>query len=264
MAQPPMTEAQARAYADLVHHIARQAWGPRNTPHWRGRTYEDIEQEAWEGFLEAWEKFDPQYGVRVTTFCSYRAYGKIADRFRKDDPLPQRSRQQWREVEAICAQLRQRRGHEPTFGEMAQALGVSTDELDTLRQQAAAQEVPLDASPEPARLPDQETSMDQRALAEAVSACVHALKPCLYKVVLLRYSAEPPLTLEAVGKALGYTSPAAARSATERRLKRVYACLQQCLKKRRPLEFLDDVTSDDITAVAKLLHLGVADRRGAL
>jgi RNA polymerase sigma factor for flagellar operon FliA len=253
MAETPMTEEEVEAFRTLVDAIARGIWRGLNTQLRRRHSYNDLCQIGWIGLLEAWPKFDPDRGVRVSTFVSWRVYGVIIDTLRREDPLSQARRQLYHELDFLREQLRQKSGHEPELETIAHALNFSEDQVRTLLGQAAIQEVPLDAIPEPAGAPAQEMAAGQRALADAVSACVQALQPHLSRVIRLRYTTEPRLTYEAIGEILGLPQATAVGW-----LQQAYARIRQCLR-QRGWEMSD--LDDDVEAVAKLLALPAADRQ---
>jgi RNA polymerase sigma factor for flagellar operon FliA len=251
MAERPMTGEEVEAFRNLVDVIAREIWNGLNTQLRRRHSYKDLCQIGWIGLLEALPKFDPNRGAHVSTFVSFRVHGAIIDRLRREDPLSQARRQLYRELDFLREQLRQKSGHEPELETVAHALNLSEDQLHTLLKQAAIQEVSLDAIPEPTGAPAQEMAAGQRALADAVSACVQALKRRLYWAVMLRHSAEP-LRLEDIGATLVCSTATA-----QRRLQQAYACLRQCLE-RQGWEMIDP---DEVAAVAKLLDLRAEDRQ---
>ena len=254
MAETPMTEEEVEAFRTLVDTIVRDIWKGLNTQLRRRHSYNDLCQIGWIGLLEALPKFDPNRGARVEYLClhpyPWRDYRYLPER----SPLSQARRQLYRELDFLREQLRQKSGHEPALETIAHVLNFSEDQLHTLLKQAAIQEVSLDAIPEPAGAPAQEMAAGQRALADAVSACVQALQPRLFWVIMLRYDMEPPPTYQAIGKVLGLHQATAFGW-----LRQAYACIRQCLRQQG--WEMSDLDDDDVEAVAKLLALRAADRQ---
>ena len=108
-----MAEDLEKAYGSLVRHLARQCWQDLSARQRQRYDFADLVHSGWIGLLQAWSRFDPGRGVRPSTFVTYRVRGAILDALRKDDPLPQARRQQYREVERAQEQLRQQHGLVP-------------------------------------------------------------------------------------------------------------------------------------------------------
>ncbi len=83
------------------------------------------------GLLDAIEKFDPSRGVRFETYAVARIKGAILDGLRSTDWVPSSVRQKARELEQTYAEMESRLGRPPTDQEVAQALGLSREELDS-------------------------------------------------------------------------------------------------------------------------------------
>ena len=98
----------------------------------RGAVDEDFEQVAYVGLVKAVDNFDPEYGTGFLAYASPMIVGEIKRHFRDatwDVHVPRRLQELTggvrRGVEALTAQL----GREPTLVELAEHLGVETDEV---------------------------------------------------------------------------------------------------------------------------------------
>jgi RNA polymerase sigma factor for flagellar operon FliA len=74
--------------------------------------------------------FDPTRGVPFARFAAIRIRGALTDELRTMDWASRAVRSRAREVESVRATLAARLGHTPARHEVAQAMGVSVDELD--------------------------------------------------------------------------------------------------------------------------------------
>jgi RNA polymerase sigma factor for flagellar operon FliA len=74
--------------------------------------------------------FDPTRGVPFARFAAIRIRGALTDELRTMDWASRAVRSRAREVESVRATLAARLGHTPARHEVAQAMGVSVEELD--------------------------------------------------------------------------------------------------------------------------------------
>ncbi len=75
------------AYMPLVHSIASMVSGKGLPPNIE---YDDLVSDGTVGLMKAWEKFDPDRGVKFETYASYRVRGEILDGFKSYSPVPYR------------------------------------------------------------------------------------------------------------------------------------------------------------------------------
>jgi len=90
---------------------------------------EDLEQEGYIGLLQAASTYDPRRGTKFATHAIPRIDGEIKSFLGRQDPLTQRERQVVRELESKKEALAQTLGREPAVSELAQALGISEEEV---------------------------------------------------------------------------------------------------------------------------------------
>ncbi|MEW6583959.1 MAG: FliA/WhiG family RNA polymerase sigma factor, partial [Actinomycetota bacterium] len=81
------------------------------------------------GLMDAVDRFDPGRGVRFETFAAPRVRGAIIDELRSLDWVPRHVRALARRIERTASQLEGRLQRAPTDGELAEALGMESDEF---------------------------------------------------------------------------------------------------------------------------------------
>ena len=98
----------------------------------RGRTTDDFEQVAHWGLVEALERFDPQVGVKFTTFGG-RWISGVIKRYLRDQSwtirVPRGLKTQALAVTRTRSELEQSLGRQPTEDELAAELDISIDDL---------------------------------------------------------------------------------------------------------------------------------------
>lgn len=84
------------------------------------------------GLFDAITKYDVSQGNKFETYAVSRIRGSIMDELRKLDWAPRLLRKKAREVERMCKELEEKLGRLATDHELSEALGISTDELNTI------------------------------------------------------------------------------------------------------------------------------------
>jgi RNA polymerase sigma factor for flagellar operon FliA len=114
---------------DLVNHIVFQValHFPRHVDR------EDLARAGALGLVEAAQRFDESKGVPFQRFAAQRIRGSIIDAVRAADWAPRSIRSLSRKLDATEQRLASRLGRLPNIGEMAEALGMSRDELHRLQ-----------------------------------------------------------------------------------------------------------------------------------
>jgi RNA polymerase sigma factor (sigma-70 family) len=115
----------------------------------RGLPLSDLIQEGNLGLLRAIETFDHRLGFRLNTYASWwirQAVTRAIVRQGRTVRLPARASARVRQLKRTVETLRQQLGHEPTTQEVAQALEMSVEKVQTLeerRQSVLSLEMPI-------------------------------------------------------------------------------------------------------------------------
>ena len=123
-AKERLVEANMR----LVINVAR-SYRSRQIP------LEDLVQEGAIGLMQAADRFDPDRGFRFSTYATHwvrQSIGRAIDNKSKSIRLPAHVAQSLRKVEKVRQALLYETGHEPTGDQIAQALGLAPNRLQTL------------------------------------------------------------------------------------------------------------------------------------
>ncbi len=98
----------------------------------RGESHDDLRQVALVGLLKAVERFDPDHGVRFTSFATPTILGELKRHFRDRGwavRVPRRIQELNLEVRSATETLTQELGRAPTTDEIAARTGLATEEV---------------------------------------------------------------------------------------------------------------------------------------
>ncbi|NLZ39601.1 MAG: FliA/WhiG family RNA polymerase sigma factor [Firmicutes bacterium] len=169
---------------------------------------EDLVQAGVLGLLEAWQRYDPQRGVKFETFAAPRIKGAMLDELRSLSWLPRSLFKQMRELEQAVQKLTVSLGREPEEEELAEALGISVSKLQKILKDincsslVSLEEIlfalPADSTADGA--------LEKLLAAEEEERLVAAIEklPERYQQLLALYYQEG-LTLKEIGLVLGVT-----------------------------------------------------------
>jgi len=119
------------------------------------------------GLMHAAAMFDPTRGASFKTFAYTAIRGAILDEIRKHDPVPRSRRDRLRQIERATGALQARLDRMPTLEEIAETLGVSSEELDAdLLALHTCRTISLD---------DQKPSADDDGSSMATSLIAHGV-----------------------------------------------------------------------------------------
>ncbi len=91
--------------------------------------YDDLVSYGIFGLIDAIDKFDADKNVKFETYASLRIRGSILDQIRKMDWIPRTVRQRQRKLDEAVKQIEAQTGRNASDDEIAQVLGISSDEL---------------------------------------------------------------------------------------------------------------------------------------
>lgn len=125
---PQLREEIVKKYLYLVKYVAgRVAIGlPPNVE------FNDLVSYGILGLFDAINKYDVSQGNKFETYAVSRIRGSIMDELRKLDWAPRLLRKKAREIEKKCKELEERHGRLASDDEVAHALKISTDELNSI------------------------------------------------------------------------------------------------------------------------------------
>jgi RNA polymerase sigma factor for flagellar operon FliA len=171
------------------------------------------------GLIGAIERFDPEREIKFETYAISRIRGSIIDELRSLDWVPRSVRTRAREIERAIAELERRLLRAPTDEEIADKLGITTDELeesltDISRSSMASideiwtpsaggDQIALIDTIEDEHGPNPELDLEQGEMREALGEAIVRLPEREKLVITLYYYEE--LTLREIGEVLGVT-----------------------------------------------------------
>jgi len=171
------------------------------------------------GLIGAIDRYDPERDIKFETYAIARIRGAILDELRALDWVPRSVRARAREIERAIATLEAKLGRAPTDEEIAERVGISTEELeesltDIGRSSIAALDELWTSSSEGDQVSLLDTiedttaarpaeALDETELRETLADAISHL-PEREKVVITLYYFEE-LTLREIGEVLGVT-----------------------------------------------------------
>lgn len=144
-AQLPATTARDKLvelFLPLAEHLARRFAG-------RGEPLDDLVQVAGIALMKAIERFEPERGVRFSTYAVPTIVGELKRHFRDKGwalNVPRRVKEISLHVERAVSELNQMLGHSPTVKEIAEYTGTTEEEVvEGIEAMHAYSTTPLDA-----------------------------------------------------------------------------------------------------------------------
>ncbi len=200
----------------LVVKIARRYYN-------RGMEFSDLIEEGNLGLLRAVEKFDPERGFRFSTYATWWIRQTIERAIMNQTRTIRLPIHVLRELN-LCLSTARKLMHdqdrEPTYGEIAQALDKSIDDVkDMMALNERVVSLDLQVGNENAQgkslveaIPDKvtanpEDALESERMTESLEACLQELNPKQREVLCRRFglSGYERQTLEEVGLAVGLT-----------------------------------------------------------
>ena len=126
----------------MVRKIARRAVSYLKPP----LSFEDLVSAGTVGLLKAARDYDASHQAEFTTYAYIRVKGAVLDELRRASLLPAGVNRQIRAAQELSHRITQQTGSPPTDEELAEGLGVPTEEIYGLFESARAQHfVSIDA-----------------------------------------------------------------------------------------------------------------------
>lgn len=98
---------------------------------------DEVRSYAYEGLLDALDKFKPEKDWKFETYAGWRIKGAIIDGLRKSDWLPRSLRDKVKKIEKAYAELEQQKGESASDQEVSEYLGMTPAELNRAVSEAA-------------------------------------------------------------------------------------------------------------------------------
>ncbi|MEW5757110.1 MAG: RNA polymerase sigma factor FliA [Pseudomonadota bacterium] len=135
--QKERPEDMVKKYAPLVKRIAYHLMG-RLPPTVQA---DDLIQSGMIGLLEAARNYDETQGASFETYAGIRVRGAMLDEIRKNDWVPRSVHKKSRMLAEVIREIENRTGRDARDSEIAEALGVTTEEYHKLLKEAGGQRV---------------------------------------------------------------------------------------------------------------------------
>ena len=204
-------------YTDLVKKVAFQARGLFNS----FAQLDDIIHEGILVLLNAVDKFDASKGIKFETYIAKRLRGMMIDLVRKQDWVPRLVRQKAVRLNRAAEELAGELGCAPTGKEIADRLGVTPEEYENLRAEAAVSnlmsfEALLDSYGSSGAAADEQYALSstdsppeevcqEKELHELLEQGIDSLRDNEKLVLSLYYEKE--LTMKEIAQVLGVSAP---------------------------------------------------------
>lgn len=142
-----MNEAMIRSNALVEEHLALVGYNVNEVlarvPSHVSRA--DLTSAGAMALVRAARSFDDSKGVPFARYASMRIRGALVDELRSMDWVPRGARRRARRASEVTDQLTAQLGRTPTKPELAQAMGVSVDEVDAAHVDADTRILSMDA-----------------------------------------------------------------------------------------------------------------------
>jgi len=205
-----LDDERIEQFLPMVHKIAYRAVTYIKPP----LSFEDLVSAGTVGLVKAARDFDASHHAEFTTYAYIRVKGAILDELRSSSLLPANLSKQIRSALELSRKITEQTGTAPTDDELAEKLGISTDEVYELFENARAQHfVSIDGSgdEQPAfcdflteahtATPDQQ--LERAELIGKLTEAIQKLDQKRRQIILLYY--QQHLTMKQIGVLLKIT-----------------------------------------------------------
>ena len=125
VAAMPYKEQIVEQYIPLVKYIASRIMVGRTTY----IEYEDLVSYGLIGLMDAISKFDPNKGIKFSSYASIRIKGEMIDQIRKARPISKGAMDKLAKYNEAVEKLQNELYREPTIDEISKYLGISISEV---------------------------------------------------------------------------------------------------------------------------------------
>jgi RNA polymerase primary sigma factor len=187
----------------------------------RGLSLADLIQEGNLGLMKAIDRFDPERGVRLSTYATWwirQTIARAAGDGGRTIRLPINQGQRWGRLRRSFEELSQQLGREPTYEELAAAAELTAEQVEATllaaREPLQIDELVSDEEDRPREdlLADTENELPEQAtarqlLTEAVAQLLEMLPPREADILRLRYgfSDGENRSMAQIGEIMGYS-----------------------------------------------------------
>jgi len=197
-------------YLPLVHKVVHQVASYLRPPLSR----EDLVSAGTIGLVKAARDFDPSQAAEFKTYAYIRIRGAVIDELRGWSFAPAKLKKQYDRARQILAEMTERTGRTPTDEELAEQLGISTDKLYRMFENARVRHFLSihslnDQTPALGKvLAAADTShpgerIEKAELLEQLAAAIAALPQRQRRIIILYYAKE--LTMKQIAEVLNVT-----------------------------------------------------------
>jgi RNA polymerase sigma factor (sigma-70 family) len=187
----------------------------------RGLLLADLIQEGNLGLMKAVDRFEPERGVRLSTYATWwirQTIARAAGDSGRTIRLPINQGQRWGRLRRMGEELAQRLGRDPNYEELAQAADLTVDQVQATLI-AAREPMPIDElvgdeeeRPREDLLADMESELPEEAtarelLAEAIEYLLRTLPEREAEILKLRYGLNDgeDHSMAQIGALMGYS-----------------------------------------------------------
>ncbi|PJF30970.1 MAG: RNA polymerase subunit sigma [Candidatus Thermofonsia Clade 1 bacterium] len=216
-----MVEIGNRARQELIMANTRLVVSIAKTYQGRGLSLADLIQEGNLGLMKAVDRFDPDRGVRLSTYATWwirQTIARAAGDSGRTIRLPINQGQRWGRLRRIFEELSQQLGREPNYEELAAAADLTVEQVQATllaaREPMQIDELAGDEEDRPredlladteSELPEQATS--RQLLSEAIERLLNMLPQREAEILRLRYGFEDGEnhSMAQIGEIMGYS-----------------------------------------------------------
>jgi len=208
--QTQVSDERIIQFLPMVRKIARRAVAYIKPP----MTVDDLISAGTVGLVKAARDYDPFRNAEFETYAYIRVKGAILDELRSSCLLPPGMKKQIQTAAEMSRKITEDTGSTPTESQLAEALGISVDQLYKTFEAARLQHfVSIDESGDdmPAlglSLPSTdaatpEEQLEKAELLDKLAAAIEQLPPRQRQIILLYYQQQ--LTMKQIAEVFGIT-----------------------------------------------------------